>query len=222
MISTKKSQKSLKGKNLFCNFLNMDLSLGDILIMDKKDHNKWGNIEDFIPGIKVESFEEKGPKMELDFQSESKIGIEFGGKMKGQQLKEDEAFIKFNSSKTTFVSLHEISHWVLPIGKIEHLLKKLWEEKGLNDGSKKRHYHLVTKLFKANSGLLIYSQNANNVIKLKSSLNLPLLSNSDILSGNLDISTCSKTNLYIKSLEPFSPIYGAIRMNAKGEFVTVG
>lgn len=37
MISIKKSQKLLKGKNLFCNFSGLDIGSGDILVLDKQN-----------------------------------------------------------------------------------------------------------------------------------------------------------------------------------------
>ena len=220
MISSKKSQKLLKGKNLFCNFLGMDIGLGDILVLDKQNHSLYGNIQDFIPGLDLETLVKKGPEMDLSFQSEAKIGIEFAGNARGQMIKADEVSIKFNSNRTTFINLNGLSHWVLPIGTFEDDLINFWKERGFNQGSYKRRYQLVTSIIRAESGLLIYSKDSNNIIRLKSSSGSKLLTNDDLVSGNLDISNSKKEILHIKSNDPFSPIYGTKKMDGKGRFVT--
>jgi hypothetical protein len=219
MVSSKKSQKLLKGKNLFCNFLGMDIGLGDILVLDKQNHSIYGNIKDFIPGLELEKLIKKGPEMELSFQSEAKIGIEFAGNARGQMIKADEVSIKFNSNKTTFINLSGLSHQVLPIGSFEESLRNFWNEKGFNQGSYKRRCQLVTSIIRAESGILIYSKDSNNIIRLKSTTGSKLLTNSDLVSGNLDISNSKKEILHIKSNDPFSPMYGTQKMDGKGRFV---
>jgi hypothetical protein len=210
-MNSKKSYRILKGQNTFVNFDNQKIQIGDVIVMDKKNHRKHFNIFDFLDSSKALSKIITGSKSDFEFNSKSTFNLEFSNQRNSIPILAHEAQISFSKSKSIFFKFESLRSSELPIGYIEEELTRLWKDKGFDNGGRKKHYHLVTEIFEAEAGLMLYSKSANTSAKISANVKVPLVEEADFLKNEVSIQANSNYLLHHQFKETFTPLYKSLR-----------
>lgn len=217
-MNSKKSYRILKGQNTFVNFPLTKLKIGDVLEMDDRNHRKVFNVFSLIPEAGILDKVDQGPKSEYEFISENTFNLEFSNQLNSSPIQSNEASIIFKKVNSVYCKLDNLQHTSLPLGYIEEELVQLWEKKGYDKAGKRKHFHFVSEVFHANSGIILYSTSANTQAKLSTVSKVPLLEEADLLKTELDIETSSNKLMKLYVQEEFIPFYRTLRMYGKGRF----
>lgn len=220
MIALKKTQRVFSRIGYIGNFLGTDVKLGDIYQRDDKQFLLLANISDLIPSLKLTKDKLSiGKKSNLCYSKESHVNVKFKGEVLSSHLAKGEVELNFRRKNSAFISLKDVVTTELKLELIREELEKLWLEKKYKMNG--RHI-IVSQIVQAASGTVIFSQDRNNKVILRSLRNETLSSVTRLGSGQVEFVVNSKAILENICSKKYIPMFKALHLKNNGKFELVG
>lgn len=198
--------KVLQGERYVANFIDAPVRVGSIFRMDHDQFIPALHFNDAYPDIDMAKWTDSGTKGILKFSESKQVTISFGGGATSG-IGKTEVKLKFTRSKSVAGAIQDASVSSIRYDNILAQLKQIWSDKGyvnfLED------YIFVFEVVTAASGTLIYSEEANNEVVLKHTLDNAVTKVVDLASGNFEYVSNTKRTLEIIRNVAHKPLFRA-------------
>jgi len=201
-----KMNKILLGHKFVANFLDSPVQLGMIYRMDDKQFIPALHFNDSFSDMNLDKWTNSGTKGMIKFSESTNVNISFGGSA-STSIGKSEVKIKFIKKHSVAGAIQDAIIRSIRYQPIIEQLKKIWTDNDFINFPK--NYIFVFEIVTAASGTLIYSEEANNEVVLKHSLEGPVSKIADLGSGNFEYVSNSKRTLEIIRNVAHKPLFKA-------------
>jgi hypothetical protein len=217
----RKQARVFKNQNLVADFFRGNAELGDIYQLDDRGWIVITNLFRLKPDLVLEEYLLKaGPKKDISFTKETGTEVKFTGKGTMGEIGSVEAEIKFGGKNSAFVALKQAYWQNLDLVKLKPIIDGVWKQNGYD--KRRQRYFFVNQVCTAQSGVVIFSQEQNNVVKIQGKTNQVLESMSIVAEANIEIIANKKETMEIITISEHQPLFQAVSKRANGAWEILG
>lgn len=217
----RKQARVFKTQNLAADFFRGNADLGDIYQLDDRGWIVITNLFRLMPDLKIKDHMlNAGPKKDISFTSETGTEVKFTGKGTMGEIGSLEAEVKFAGKNSAFVALKKASWQNLDLEKLKPVINQLWKQNGYD--KRRLRYFFVNQVCTAQSGVVIFSEEQNNVVKIAGKTNQALESMSVVAEANIEIVANKKETMEIITITEHSPLFQAVSKRSNGTWEILG
>lgn len=198
------------------NFTGSPVKLGDIFRKDDGQFVYETNIMKEKPAVDWNAYKNPDESVsDMEYTKESGVTVAFNVGA-NTAIGKDEAEVSFQKKESAFISLKNTTTSSLTTNaSFKQLLMQYWKEAKYDKNFQK--YVIATSVVNAESGVVIFSDDKNNTVKLKHVGGQQLTNIFDLASGQIQVASSAKSIFKLIFPNSEQPLYRAQRLKPNGE-----